>query len=113
MPAELPTNLKTAKALGLTVSPSPLAGADGIVPEIHVVGDSEVEVSVCDSGIGIPKDRLKDIFETFYTTKRTGTGLGLSIMRTIVEASGDGVWAENQSGGSSVFRFTLPLTNVR
>jgi signal transduction histidine kinase len=77
-----------------------------------LVGDSEVEVSVCDNGIGIPKDKLKGVFETFYTTKKTGTGLGLSIVRTIVETSGGRIWAENQGGGGSVFRFTLPLTKA-
>jgi signal transduction histidine kinase len=71
-------------------------------------GESEVEVSVCDSGIGIPKEKLKGVFDTFYTTKKAGTGLGLSIVRTIVETSGGRVWAENQSGGGSAFRFTLP-----
>jgi signal transduction histidine kinase len=72
-------------------------------------GGSEVEVSVADSGIGIPKDKLDDIFETFYTTKQQGTGLGLSIARTLVESYGGKIWAENRSGGGAVFRFTLPL----
>jgi signal transduction histidine kinase len=74
------------------------------------VGESEVEVSVSDCGLGIPNDKLKGVFETFYTTKEKGTGLGLSIVRTIVEASGGKVWAENcPGGGGAVFRFTLPL----
>jgi signal transduction histidine kinase/ABC-type uncharacterized transport system substrate-binding protein len=72
-------------------------------------GGSEVEVSVADSGTGIPKDKLHDIFDTFYTTKRQGTGLGLSIARTLVETYGGKIWAENRSGGGAVFRFTLPL----
>jgi signal transduction histidine kinase len=49
---------------------------------------SEVEVSVCDSGPGVPKDKLKQVFETFYTTKQHGTGLGLSIVSTIIETYG-------------------------
>ena len=76
-------------------------------------GGSEVEVSVADSGTGIPKDQLNDIFETFYTTKRQGTGLGLSIARTLVETYGGRIWAENRSGGGAVFRFTLPLAEPR
>jgi len=74
---------------------------------------SEVEVSVADSGTGIPTDKLEGIFATFYTTKRHGTGLGLSIARTIVEAYGGKIWAENQSTGGAVFRFTLPLAQHR
>jgi signal transduction histidine kinase len=74
---------------------------------------SEVEVSVADSGPGIPKDKLKDIFETFYTTKQYGTGLGLSIARTIIETYGGTIWAENRTGGGAVFRFTLPLAKTQ
>jgi C4-dicarboxylate-specific signal transduction histidine kinase len=79
-----------------------------------LAGDSEVEVSVSDSGTGIPTDKLKGVFETFYTTKQQGTGLGLSIVRTIVETYGGKVWAENRRGGGAVFRFrfTLPLTKA-
>ena len=75
-----------------------------------LVGDSQVEVSVADSGTGIPADKLNSIFDTFYTTKRHGTGLGLSIARTIVETYGGRIWAENQPGGGAAFRFTLPLS---
>jgi signal transduction histidine kinase len=64
---------------------------------------------VSDTGTGIPNDRLKDIFKSFYTTKQQGTGLGLSIARTIVETYGGKIWAENRSRGGAVFRFTLPL----
>ncbi len=74
-----------------------------------LAGESRIEVSVSDSGTGIPIDKLKAVFDTFYTTKRKGTGLGLSIVRTIVQASGGKIWAENRPGGGSVFRFTLPL----
>ncbi len=74
---------------------------------------SEVEVSVVNSGSGIPQEKLKDVFDTFYTTKQEGTGLGLSIARTIVETYGGKIWAENRSGGGAVFRFTLPLSEAR
>jgi C4-dicarboxylate-specific signal transduction histidine kinase len=67
------------------------------------------EVSVSDSGAGIPGDKLKQIFETFYTTKQQGTGLGLSIARTIIETYGGKIWAENRAAGGAVFRFSLPL----
>ncbi len=71
--------------------------------------NSEVMVTVSDTGIGIPQDRLEGIFEPFYTTKAQGTGLGLSIAHTIVKTYGGKIWAENRPGGGAVFRFTLPL----
>jgi len=71
-----------------------------------------VEVSVSDTGMGIPEDKLSEIFETFYTTKEQGTGLGLSVARTIVETYGGKIWAENRPGGGAVFRFTLPLARI-
>ena len=78
-----------------------------------LTGGPDVEVSVIDSGTGIPHEKLKDVFDTFYTTKQEGTGLGLSIARTIVETYGGKIWAENRSGGGAVFRFTLPLSGAR
>jgi signal transduction histidine kinase len=82
---------------------------------VHTVlaGESDVEVSVSDSGPGIPHDKLRRIFEAFHTTKRQGTGLGLVIVRTIVENCGGKVWAENRPGGGAVVRFTLPLNKAR
>ena len=76
-----------------------------------LAGESEVEVSVSDSGPGIPRDNLNKVFDTFYTTKTDGTGLGLSISRTIIENSGGEMWAENQPEGGAIFRFTLPLSD--
>jgi signal transduction histidine kinase len=72
-------------------------------------GESTIEVSVSDSGTGIPEHKLSEIFDTFYTTKEHGTGLGLSIARTIVETYGGKIWAENRAEGGAVFHFTLPL----
>ena len=85
------------------------AGDRTITIQTTSVGDARVEVSVSDSGTGIPEHKLGDIFDTFYTTKADGTGLGLSIARTIVETYGGKIWAENRREGGAVFRFTLPL----
>ena len=81
--------------------------------ETALNGEAQVEVSVSDRGTGIPNDKIKDIFKTFYTTKQQGTGLGLSITRTIVETYGGKIWAENRAGGGAVVRFTLPLVKAR
>jgi signal transduction histidine kinase len=64
---------------------------------------------VSDSGHGIPADHLKRLFESFYTTKKEGMGLGLSIARSIVEAHGGRILAENRPGGGATFRVFLPL----
>jgi len=73
---------------------------------------STVEVSVVDSGAGIPTDMLERIFQPFVTTKAHGTGLGLSIARSIIETYGGEIWAENQTGGGAAVRFSLPLAEA-
>jgi signal transduction histidine kinase len=83
--------------------------ARAITIQTALAGVSEVEVSISDSGTGIPKHKLGQVFDTFYTTKTHGTGLGLSIARTIVENYGGKIRVENRIEGGAVFRFTLPL----
>ena len=68
------------------------------------------EISISDSGPGIPSHRLGQVFEPFFTTKNEGMGMGLSIARTIVEAHGGRIWAENRVDGGAVFRLSLPLS---
>ena len=72
-------------------------------------GPQTVEIAVCDSGCGIPVDKLTHIFDSFYTTKPNGMGMGLPISRTIIEAHGGRLWAENENEGGASFRFTLPI----
>jgi signal transduction histidine kinase len=73
-------------------------------------GKGNVEVAVEDSGPGIPPERLPRVFDSFFTTKTQGMGLGLSIVRSIVQAHGGRIWAENNSSGGACFRFTLPVS---
>ena len=68
------------------------------------------EISISDSGPGIPSNRLGQVFEPFFTTKEEGMGMGLSIARTIVEAHGGRIWAENRVDGGAIFRLRLPLS---
>jgi PAS domain S-box-containing protein len=70
--------------------------------------DGHLLISVSDTGIGIPTDKVDRIFDTFFTTKPQGTGMGLAISRSIVESHGGRLWATSNSGRGSTFRFTLP-----
>jgi two-component system sensor kinase FixL len=76
-----------------------------------VASDGVVEVLVSDTGPGIPHDQLATIFEPFVTTKEGGLGVGLSIARSIVEAHGGRIQAENNEDGGATFRFNLPAAN--
>jgi two-component system, LuxR family, sensor kinase FixL len=67
-----------------------------------------VEISVSDTGNGIPADVLPKLFETFFTTKKDGVGLGLAISRSIVEAHAGRVWAEDRPERGATFRLSLP-----
>ena len=77
-----------------------------------VRAENSAEVFVSDTGPGIPLDKLEEIFAPFFSTKDEGMGLGLSIARTIVEAHGGQIWAENMSSGGAVFRVRLPLSRT-
>jgi len=72
----------------------------------------EIEVTVSDTGQGIPLERLPHIFDSFFTTKKEGLGLGLSICKWIVEAHRGRILAENNANGGATFRFTLPTNNT-
>ena len=65
-----------------------------------------IECSVADYGCGIRPEDTERIFQPFVTTKKQGLGLGLAICRSIVEAHGGRLWAENAAERGAVFRFT-------
>ena len=67
-----------------------------------------VLIAVRDSGPGLDMKSLNRLFDTFYTTKPQGLGIGLAISRSIIEAHGGRLWAENALRGA-VFQFALPI----
>ncbi|MCB1158469.1 MAG: response regulator, partial [Leptospiraceae bacterium] len=85
-------------------------------PSIHNPKPSFLTVYVQDTGIGIPRERIDSIFQTFEQVdasierKYGGTGLGLAVTRKLIELHGGKIWAESELGIGSTFYFTLPLT---
>ena len=67
------------------------------------------QLSVSDHGPGIPEDKLKEVFEPFFTNKAEGMGMGLSIARTIIEAHHGLISAKNRDHGGASFRIRLRL----
>jgi PAS domain S-box-containing protein len=69
----------------------------------------ELLVSVADTGPGIDAEDANRLFAPFFTTKPQGIGMGLPICRSIIEAHGGRLWAENNESGGAVFHFILPV----
>jgi C4-dicarboxylate-specific signal transduction histidine kinase len=70
--------------------------------------NSELLISVSDTGAGVPPEQAEQIFNAFFTTKEHGTGMGLPISRSIIESHGGRLWASANSGRGATFQFTLP-----
>lgn len=81
--------------------------------QAHVSDSGQIEVSILDSGPGIPEDQFEAIFGKFRQSgerrvRKHGLGLGLAIARHIVERHGGHIWCENPPEGGAAFRFTVP-----
>jgi two-component system NtrC family sensor kinase len=87
-----------------------LEGSGAIEIESKVIGGS-IEVSVRDSGPGIPREHLSRIFEPFFTTKPVGngTGLGLSICSELVKKHGGSIFVESEIGRGTTFSIIIPI----
>ena len=69
----------------------------------------EIEISVNDTGPGLPPGKAGQIFDAFFTTKLQGSGMGLAISKSIVESHGGRIWANGSGGRGATFHFTLPV----
>jgi PAS domain S-box-containing protein len=71
--------------------------------------DGQLQFSVSDTGVGLPTEKMEQIFSAFFTTKPQGSGMGLSISRSIVESHGGRLWATANDGRGATFHFTVPI----
>jgi PAS domain S-box-containing protein len=74
----------------------------------QVEADRQLLFSVSDTGVGLPTEKVEQIFSVFFTTKPQGSGMGLAISRSIVESHGGRLWATVNGGQGATFHFTLP-----
>jgi PAS domain S-box-containing protein len=70
--------------------------------------DGQLLFSVSDTGVGLPTEKVEQIFSAFFTTKPQGSGMGLAISRSIVESHGGRLWATANDGRGATFHFALP-----
>jgi PAS domain S-box-containing protein len=70
--------------------------------------DGRVQISVGDTGVGLPTEKVEQIFDAFFTTKPEGSGMGLAISRSIIDSHGGRLWATPNDGRGATFHFTLP-----
>ena len=70
---------------------------------------SMAQIEVADSGIGIKKDQLENIFNPFFTTKPTGVGLGLAMVSKFVDSHGGKITVNSRAGEGATFRVSLPI----
>lgn len=91
------------------------SGKDTTVTVSAKVNGSFLVFKVSDNGIGVPEERLDQIFDNFFTTayengdKQRGVGLGLTICKAIVEAHGGRITAFNNDKGGATFQIDMPM----
>jgi signal transduction histidine kinase len=114
--AELPRVVGSAQALQqvvlnlLTNALQAMPSGGTLLNRTSVVDEpSSVELTVADTGPGMPPAVAAHLFEPFYTTRPEGTGLGLALCREIVQQHGGQIVLVQQPGRGAIFRVTLPL----
>jgi two-component system sensor histidine kinase GlrK len=91
------------------------AGGTITVSAVHDDGKGAMEISIRDTGMGIPEDVLQQVFDKFKRVDDRrgairGTGLGLAIVRYIINAHGGQIWVKSKIGEGSIFTFSLPVS---
>ncbi|GLU44308.1 tetratricopeptide repeat protein [Allomuricauda sp. NBRC 101325] len=91
----------------------------GVISLHAAVKKDKLTISISDTGIGIPKDKMDSIFDSFEqvdgSTEREygGTGLGLSVTKKLVELHGGTITVDSEKGKGSIFTFTMPLSQIK
>ena len=80
-----------------------------LIVKTRAAAGKSIEVSIADTGPGIPAQILANLFRPFVTTKQKGLGIGLTISKSIIDAHRGQIWAEPNQTGGATFRFTLPF----
>ncbi|HTH47723.1 MAG TPA: ATP-binding protein, partial [Candidatus Limnocylindria bacterium] len=96
----------------MTNSREAMEGHGQLFVSAHAHPDLSVEIKIEDTGPGIPADKLKQIFEPYFTTKAKGTGLGLAIVRHNIDLYGGTVSVESQLGKGTTFTINLPVRSL-
>jgi signal transduction histidine kinase len=78
----------------------------------HQDDSGQLLISVMDTGVGVPAEKMDQIFNPFFTSKSEGTGMGLPISRSIIESHGGRLWAVSNPESGSIFNFTLPIEHT-
>lgn len=118
-PLELDTDADRLRAALVNVlqnAREAVAGAAAEAPPVVVrtrARDGRVRIEVADRGPGIPPEHLPQVFEPYFTTKRSGTGLGLPIARNVIDALGGTIRAAIREGGGAEIAIELPREAAR
>jgi PAS domain S-box-containing protein len=81
----------------------------GVLMIMSAMEDGKVQISVSDTGVGLPAESVGRMFDAFVTTKPHGSGMGLSISRTIIESHAGRIWATANDGRGATFHFSPPI----
>jgi len=86
-----------------------MGAASELTIKLQHAEDSQLLVSVTDTGVGLPPHQEDQIFNALFTTKIGGTGMGLSISRSIIESHGGRLWATANTERGTTFHLSLPV----
>jgi signal transduction histidine kinase len=87
---------------------------DGVLTVKSQLGQNgHIEITVNDTGPGIPLGKADQIFDAFFTEKPQGSGMGLPISKSIVESHGGRIWTNGAGGRGATFHFTLPVAPAK
>jgi len=108
-----PVLIKTALS-NLIINACQAISESGIIELIieHLHEENKIQISISDTGVGIPSAAIPKIFDPFFTTKETGTGLGLALVKKIIAAHNGTIEVTSDKSRRTVFVLTLPVESL-